>query len=80
MQDKGCSLDLEEEKAKQISHLPGTLEDVLDALEQDHEFLMKGDVFTRDLLETYIAYKRKNEVDAIRLRPHPYEFALYFDI
>ncbi|MCL4513961.1 MAG: glutamine synthetase, partial [Candidatus Eremiobacteraeota bacterium] len=68
--------EMEEEKAKQIRHLPGTLEDVLDALEQDHEFLMKGDVFTRDLLETYIAYKRKNEVDAIRLRPHPYEFAL----
>ena len=72
--------EMEEEKAKKIRHLPGTLEDVLDALEQDHEFLMKGDVFTRDLLETYISYKRKNEVDAIRLRPHPYEFALYFDI
>ena len=41
---------------------------------------MKGDVFTEELLETYIDYKRKNEVDAIRLRPHPYEFALYYDV
>jgi glutamine synthetase len=51
---------------------------VLDALEQDHAFLRKGDVFTKDLIESWIAYKR-TEVDAIRLRPHPWEFALYFD-
>ena len=50
------------------------------ALEEDHKFLLKGDVFTPDLIETWIDYKRKNEVDAIRLRPHPWEFALYFDI
>lgn len=72
--------ELEESEAKKIRHLPGTLADVLDALESDHDFLLKGDVFTPDVLETYIAYKRKNEVDAIRLRPHPYEFALYFDV
>ncbi|HEX9202357.1 MAG TPA: type I glutamate--ammonia ligase, partial [Vicinamibacteria bacterium] len=58
----------------------GSLEVVLDNLERDHEFLLKGDVFTRDFIETWLEYKRKNEVDAIRLRPHPYEFSLYFDI
>jgi glutamine synthetase len=59
--------------------LPGSLDEVLDALEADHGFLLKGDVFTQDLIETWIEYKRKNEVDAIRLRPHPWEFALYFN-
>ena len=48
--------------------------------EEDHDFLLKGDVFTSDLLEAYISYKRENEVDPARLRPHPYEFTLYFDI
>ena len=48
--------------------------------EHDHAFLLKGDVFTEELLRTYIDYKRTKEVDAIRLRPHPYEFALYYDI
>jgi len=52
----------------------------LDALELDHQFLLKGNVFTEDLLATYIDYKRTREVDAMRLRPHPYEFALYYDI
>ena len=60
--------------------MPGALDLVLDNLEKDHEFLLKGDVFTKDLIENWIDYKRKNEVDAIRLRPHPWEFALYFDI
>jgi len=72
--------ELEPSEAKKIKKLPGTLTDVLNALEADHDFLLKGDVFTRDVLETYINYKRKNEVDAIALRPHPYEFALYYDI
>ncbi len=58
----------------------GSLEDALDALEKDHQFLLKGDAFTEGLLETYIEYKRAKEVDAVRLRPHPYEFALYYDI
>ena len=53
---------------------------MLDELEKDHDFLLKGDVFTADVIETWINYKRKNEVDAVRLRPHPYEFALYYDI
>jgi glutamine synthetase len=52
----------------------------LDSLEKDHAFLLKGDVFTEELLNTYIDYKRSKEVDAVRLRPHPYEFALYYDI
>jgi glutamine synthetase len=65
---------------KKIKQLPGALDIVLDNLEKDHDFLLKGDVFTPDLIETWIEYKRKNEVDPVRLRPHPYEFALYYDI
>ncbi|HAE60674.1 MAG TPA: type I glutamate--ammonia ligase, partial [Anaerolineae bacterium] len=53
---------------------------VLNALEADHEFLLKGDVFTSDLLEAYIAYKRQVEVDPVRMRPTPYEFTLYYDV
>ena len=53
---------------------------MLDALEADHEFLLEGDVFTEDLIAAWIDYKRANEVDPIRLRPHPHEFELYFDI
>ena len=52
----------------------------LDALEKDHEFLLKGDVFTEDLLQVWLDYKRTNEVDEVRLRPHPYEFYLYYDV
>jgi len=53
---------------------------VLDALEADHEYLLAGGVFTSDVIETWVEYKRVNEVDALRLRPHPWEFALYYDI
>ena len=60
--------------------MPSSLEEALTAMEDDHAFLLKGDVFTEELLENYINYKRKNEADAVRLRPHPYEFALYYDI
>ena len=60
--------------------MPGSLENALNALEADHQFLLKGDVFTEELINTYIEYKREKEVDAVRLRPHPYEFALYYDI
>ena len=63
-----------------IKQTPGTLQDSLNALEADHEFLLKGGVFTPDLIETYLAYKRENEVEQIALRPHPYEFALYYDV
>jgi glutamine synthetase len=72
--------ELPPEEAAEIKQLPGSLDVVLDALEADHAFLLKGDVFTPDLVETWIDYKRKNEVDPMRLRPHPWEFALYFNI
>ncbi|MBW1815949.1 MAG: glutamine synthetase, partial [Deltaproteobacteria bacterium] len=52
----------------------------LEALEADHDYLLKGDVFTSDVIETWISYKMENEVQAIDLRPHPWEFALYYDI
>lgn len=63
-----------------VIQAPGSLAESLDALENDHEFLLEGGVFSKDLIENYIAYKRENEVDAIALRPHPYEFALYFTV
>ncbi len=72
--------DLPPEDMARVQSTPGSLEEVLKALEEDHEFLLKGDVFTPDVIETWIAYKRSREVDPMRLRPHPYEFALYFDI
>jgi glutamine synthetase len=72
--------DLPPEEAAEIPQTPGSLDESLDALERDHEFLLKGDVFTPDVVDTWIAYKRENEADAIRLRPHPYEFCMYFDI
>ncbi len=59
--------------------LPESLDEAVNALEQDHAYLLRGDVFTPDLIETYIRLKREREIDAIRHRPHPYEFALYFD-
>jgi glutamine synthetase len=72
--------DLEPEELAKVPKAPGSLDEALTALEKDHEFLLQGDVFTRDVISTWIWYKREKEVDAIRLRPHPYEFALYFDI
>jgi glutamine synthetase len=72
--------DLEPAEKKEIQSTPGSLEEVLSALEGDYAYLLKGDVFTKDVIETWLEYKRLKEVDAIRLRPHPYEFALYFDI
>ncbi|HYA00806.1 MAG TPA: type I glutamate--ammonia ligase [Candidatus Binatia bacterium] len=71
--------ELEGEEAEQVKDLPGSLPEVLDALEEDHQFLLKGGVFTQDLIDTYIAYKREREVDPVALRPHPYEFFLYYD-
>ena len=53
---------------------------MLDRLEVDHDYLLEGGVFTPDLIETWIAHKRDNEIDPLRLRPHPYEFALYYDV
>ena len=72
--------DLSPDEKAQIPTTPESLSDALDALHADHDFLLKGDVFTEDVIETWIAYKRKNEVDAINMRPHPHEFELYFDI
>ena len=72
--------DLEPEELADIESTPVSLGDSLDALEEDHEYLLKGDVFTQDVLDVWIDYKRENEVDAINMRPHPYEFFLYHDI
>ena len=72
--------DLPPEEAAGIPKTPGSLDDALDALQNDHQFLLMGDVFTQDVIDTWIAYKRENEADQIRLRPHPYEFCLYYDI
>jgi glutamine synthetase len=70
---------LSAEAAAKVKQVPGSLDAVLDALEKDNEFLTRGDVFTPDLIETWLDYKRIRELDAVRLRPHPYEFFLYFD-
>ena len=72
--------DLEPEEMQQVPNTPATLAVAMDHLERDHEWLLRGDVFTADVIDTWIWYKRENEVDALRLRPHPYEFALYYDI
>ncbi|WP_163544318.1 type I glutamate--ammonia ligase [Occultella kanbiaonis] len=72
--------ELPPEEHAQIAQVPDSLPAVLDALEADHDYLTEGDVFTPDLIETWIDYKRSNEVDALRLRPHPHEFELYYDI
>jgi glutamine synthetase len=71
---------LSPEELAEVPSAPGSLEEALDALESDHDFLLKGDVFTPDVIEMWLEYKRVNEVDAIRIRPHPYEFYLYFDL
>ncbi len=83
--DPGNPLDfdlyeLEPDEAAKVKQVPGSLDKVLEALEADHDFLTKGDVFTVDILETWIKYKRGREIDPVRLRPHPYEFFLYYDV
>ena len=72
--------DLEPEERAKVKSVAGSLEEALDNLEKDHAFLLKGNVFTQDVIDTWLDYKRTKELDAIRLRPHPYEFALYYDI
>ncbi len=67
------------ERARNIKQVPGSLPEALAALEADHDFLLKGDVFTPDVLDAHIAFKRSREIDPVRLRPHPYEFYLYYD-
>jgi len=83
--DPGKPLDkdiysLGPQELKDVPSLPGSLEESLRHLEEDHSFLLKGDVFTEDLIRLWIDYKREREVNPMRLRPHPYEFALYYDI
>ena len=82
--DPGEPLDkdidgLTPEQLRAVPSTPASLADALDALEADHEFLLRGDVFTEDAIETWIGWKRKHEVDAVNMRPVPWEFALYFD-
>ena len=83
--DPGEALDkdiysLSPEELAGVPSTPGSLEEALDALENDHDFLMKGDVFTERCINDWIEYKRENEADPVRMRPHPHEFELYYDI
>ena len=82
--DPGQPLDkdiygLSPEELKDIPCVAGSLDEALRCLEEDHEFLLKGDVFTEDVIDMWISYKRGAEVDPNRMRPTPMEFALYFD-
>jgi glutamine synthetase len=72
--------ELEPQDRIMVKNTPGSLTEVLDALEHDHAFLLEGGVFSEDLIRTWINYKRQKEVDPVRLRPHPYEFFLYYDV
>ncbi len=72
--------DLSPEELKGVPSLPGSLDEALNALENDHEFLLKGDVFSKAMIEKWINYKREKEINPLRLRPHPLEFAMYYDI
>jgi glutamine synthetase len=71
--------ELHDERKAGIKTVPGSLADALDALEADHAFMLKGDVFTADVIDTWLSMKRSKDVAAINLRPHPYEFFLYYD-
>jgi glutamine synthetase len=71
--------ELSSEEQAKLKQVPGSIEGALDALEEDHEFLLKGGVFTSDLLEAFISYKRETEVDEVRTRPHPWEYFLTFN-
>ncbi len=68
------------ERAAKIKKLPGTLEEALSELESDHDYLLQGGVFTKDVIETWIDHKRRKELDQVRMRPHPWEFHLYHDV
>ena len=70
---------LSPEERKDVPSMPGSLPEALEALERDHAFMLKGDVFTKDVIETWIDYKRSEEIGPVQLRPTPYEFHLYFD-
>ena len=72
--------DLPPDEFAGVTQVPGSLPEVLDALEVDHDYLLEGGVFTEDVITHWVDYKRAHEVDEIRLRPHPWEFYLYYDI
>jgi len=72
--------DLEPEELQHVPKTPESLEAALEALRKDHEFLLRGDVFTPDVIDTWIWYKMTHEVEEVRQRPHPYEFCLYADM
>ncbi|HEV8138555.1 MAG TPA: type I glutamate--ammonia ligase [Pyrinomonadaceae bacterium] len=72
--------DLSPEELKDVPSLPGSLDDSLNALENDHDFLLKGDVFTPQIIDRWISYKREREIQPLRLRPHPLEFSMYYDV
>ena len=72
--------ELGEEELKTIPTVPGSLYTALNALEKDNGYLLRGGVFTQDVIDIWLEYKRKKEIDGVRMRPHPYEFYLYFDI
>jgi glutamine synthetase len=72
--------ELDPAEAATLAVTPGSLEEALAALRRDHAFLLEGGVFTEDVIHYWIEYKRLNEVDQLRMRPHPYEFCMYFDI
>ena len=71
--------DLSPQQAAKIATVPGSLEEALDALEKDHAYLLKGGVFTQDVIDVWLEYKREKEIPAVKMRPHPWEFYLYFD-
>ena len=71
--------DMTAEELAEWPHTPGSLDEALQALGEDHAFLTKGNVFTDDLIEEWISYKMENEIEELRLRPHPHEFYLYYD-
>ncbi|MDP3284017.1 MAG: glutamine synthetase, partial [Desulfobacterales bacterium] len=72
--------DLPPEELAHIPTAPGSLDEALNALKSDKDFLLKGGVFTQDVIDTWTEYKIKNEINPVKLRPHPHEFMLYFDI
>jgi len=72
--------DLEADAKAAVQQVPGSLEEVLSALKNDHDWLLEGGVFTEDVIETWIDFKTVHELDQVRLRPHPWEFMLYYDI
>jgi glutamine synthetase len=72
--------DLAPEEKAAVKSTPGSLDESLNALKKDYQFLLRGDVFTEDVIDTWLKYKTEHELDPVRLRPHPYEYFLYYDI